>query len=117
MLATHTEVCVWGGPVSQCIRSYWLCLEYFILRTVKSVFTEINHLAILRFERVINGLFSAIIVKIEKGGKNTPHYHLNLSILQNSAEAKLLFIILKQQDWVNTLHLVYFLLSFSLSHF
>lgn len=74
MLATYTEVCwgVGGCPISQCIHSYWLCLEYFILRTVKSVFIEINHLAILRFERVINGLFSAIIVKIEKGEKKHP---------------------------------------------
>lgn len=81
---------------------------------MKSDFTEINHLAILRFERVINGLLSAVIVKIGKGGKNTPHYHLNMSDLQNHVEEKLLFLILKQQDWVNNLHLVYFLFSCSL---
>lgn len=40
--------------------------------TVKSVFTEISHLVILRFKKVIKALFSAIIVKIEKGGK-TPY--------------------------------------------
>ena len=46
------------------------------MRTVKSDFTEINHLTILRFERVVNGLLSAIIMEIEKGGNNTPRYHL-----------------------------------------
>ena len=64
------------GPVSLCIHSYWLCLECFIMRTVKSDSTEINHLTILRFERVVNGLLSAIIMEIEKGGNDTPRYHL-----------------------------------------
>jgi hypothetical protein len=57
------------GGWGQFCSSYWLCLGYFILMIVKAVFTEINHLAILRFERVINGFFSAIIVKIGKGGE------------------------------------------------
>lgn len=71
------------------------CLEYFILRTVKSVFTGINHLTILRFERVINGLFSAIIVKRGKGGKH-PTLSLKRVSFQNSAEEKLLlFFLLK----------------------
>lgn len=82
MLAPHTEVA--GGSSFTTYHSYWLCLEYFILRTVKSDFTEINHLAILRSERVINGLLSAIFVKIEKEGKNDPTLsfkHVNSSKL------------------------------------
>lgn len=85
MLAPHTEVAGGGGgPASPRIHSYWLCLEYFILRTVKSDFTEINHLTILRSERVINGLLSAIFVKIEKEGENGPTLsfkHVNSSKL------------------------------------
>lgn len=48
------------------------------MRKVKPDFTEISHLAILRFERVVNGLLSAIIMEIEKGGNNTPRYNLRL---------------------------------------
>lgn len=46
------------------------------MRKVKSDFTEINHLAILRFERVVHSLLSATIMEIEKGGNNTPQHNL-----------------------------------------
>lgn len=112
MLATPTEV---GGGYSFTVYTFLLALSWIFYSEDSEISFYINksfsHIKIWKGYKCF--IFSHYCEN-RKRGKNTPHYHLNMSVLQNSVVAKLLFIILKQQDWVNNLHLVYFLLSSSL---
>lgn len=116
MLATHIEVCVGGSSFT--VYTFLLALSWIFYSEDSEIsFYRNKSFSHIKIWKGYKCFIFSHYCENRKGGKNTPHYHLNMSILQNSAEAKLLFLYWNNKiGWISYLWCISFW-DFSLSHF